>query len=125
MMGKSSLKHVNGGCDVKARLEAELERLKRRVGLGLDLHVVWTPGYVKYSVDGNPLSGEVKGNVIIIYEPELEGALGALKHEFLDYIISLEIEAPYKDLINRLIDAFESVMYKRKERVIECLCSII
>jgi len=112
-------------CDVKARLEEELERLKRRVGLGLDLHVVWAPHRIKYNIDGNPLSGEVKGNTIIIYDSSLDRALETLRHEFLDYIISHEIEEPYKMLINRLIEVFESVMYKKKERVIERLQSII
>jgi len=112
-------------CDVKARLERELERLKRRVGLGLDLHVVWAPNHVKYNVDGNPLSGEVRGNVILIYDEDPERALETLKHEFLDYVISHEIEEPYKMLINKLIDAFESVMYRKKEKIIERLCSII
>jgi len=53
-MGKASLKHVKGGCDVKSRLEKELKRLQSVFGLGLDLHVVWMPSRVKYNVDGNP-----------------------------------------------------------------------
>jgi len=74
---------------------------------------------------GIPLSGEVKGNVIVIYDSDMERALETLRHEFLDYVISHEIEEPYKELINRLIDAFESVMYKRKERVIERLMAAL
>ncbi len=111
--------------DVKTRLEKELERLKRRVGLGLELHVVWAPRRDKYNVDGNPLSGEVRGNVIVIYDEDPEMAFETLKHEFLDYVISHESEKPYKELINRLIDAFESIMYKKKERVIERLMAVL
>jgi len=112
-------------CDVKSRLEEELKRLQNIFGLALDLHVVWAPGHVKYNVDGNPLSGEVRGNVIVIFDEDPEMALETLKHEFLDYVISHEIEEPYKDLINRLIDVFESVMYKRKERIIERLMAAL
>jgi len=110
-----------GNSVLKSRLEEELERLKGLFGLGLELRVVWMPGGLKRSVDGNLLSGEVRGNVIIIYDSELEAALETLKHEFLDYVISHEIEEPYKELINRLIDGFEAVMYRRKERLIDRL----
>jgi len=44
------------------RLEAELKRLKGLLGLSLDLKVIWKP-----SSDGM-LSGEVKNNIIFVYE---------------------------------------------------------
>jgi len=116
-----SVAECGGSSVLKSRLEEELERLKGLFGLGLELRVVWMPGGLKRSVDGNLLSGEVRGNVIIIYDSELEAALETLKHEFLDYVISHEIEEPYKELINRLIDGFEAVMYRRKERLIDRL----
>jgi len=119
-MGGSAAE-CGGSSVLKSRLEEELERLKGLFGLGLELRVVWMPGGLKRSVDGNLLSGEVRGNVIIIYDSELEAALETLKHEFLDYVISHEIEEPYKELINRLIDGFEAVMYRRKERLIDRL----
>jgi len=109
----------------KNRLKEELESLKRRIGLGLDLHVVWVPGHVKYSIDGTPLSGEVKGNTIIIYVSDPDWAIETLKHKFLDYIIFHEIEGSYKDLINEMRDAFFIIMYRRKERVIERLSRVI
>ena len=116
-----SVAECGGSSVLKSRLKEELERLKGLFGLGLELRVVWMPGGLKRSVDGNLLSGEVRGNVIIIYDSELEAALETLKHEFLDYVISHEIEEPYKELINRLIDGFEAVMYRRKERLIDRL----
>ena len=123
-MGGSAAER-GGNSVLKSRLEEELERLKGMFGLGLELRVVWMPGGLKRSVDGNLLSGEVRGNVIIIYDSELEAALETLKHEFLDYVISHEIEEPYKELINRLIDGFEAVMYRRKERLIERLIQAV
>jgi hypothetical protein len=107
------------------RLERELERLKGIVRLGLELTVVWIPGRVRRSVEGGTLSGEVQGTTVLIYEEDEAEALKTVKHEFLDYVISHEIEAPYKALINRLIDAFEAEAYKRKERLVEHLSSII
>ena len=116
---------LKGKREVEAMLEAELERLKRTVGMGLDLGVVWKPGCVNHSVEGRALSGEVQGKTVIIYERDETKAIRTLKHEFLDHIIAHEIEEPYKDLINRLIGAFEAEMYRKKEKVVEHLSSII
>jgi len=110
---------------VQRRLEEELGRLKGVLRLGLELRVIWKPSHIRCSVEGRELSGEVQGSTIIIYEEDEAEALRALKHEFLDYVISHEVEAPYKDLINRLIDALQAEAYRRKERVVERLSSVI
>lgn len=109
----------------KAKLQKELERLKGVLGLGPELRVVWMPGRVRRSAEGMALSGEAQGSAIIIYEEDEAESLKALKHEFLDYVISHEVEAPYKDLINKLIDAFQAEAYGRKERLVERLSSLI
>jgi hypothetical protein len=110
---------------IKTGLEEELSRLIGILGLGLELRVVWKPGRVRRSAEGVALSGEVQGSTIIIYEEDEAEALKALKHEFLDYVISHEVEAPYKDLVNRLIDSFQAETYRRKERLVERLISVI
>jgi hypothetical protein len=109
----------------KAKLEGELSRLMGILGLGLELRVVWKPNHIRRSAEGVALSGEVQGSTIIIYEEDEAEALKALKHEFLDYVISHEVEAPYKDLVNRLIDSFQAEAYGRKERLVERLSSVI
>jgi len=100
------------------RLEAELERLKRFSGLGLELKVVWKP-----SPDGT-LSGEVKNNVIYVYEVDEEKAVDTLRHEFLDYCVSQAIQ-PYKEVTNKLIRMINEDAYRRKERIVEALVKLL
>ena len=100
------------------RLEAELEWLKRFFALGLDLQVVWKP-----SPDG-ALSGEVKNNLIYVFEVDEEKAVGTLRHEFLDYCLSQAIE-PYKEVTNRLICMINEDAYRRKERIVEALVKLL
>jgi len=100
------------------KLEAELERLKKLLGLGYGLKVKWIP-------NGNEkLSGEVKEDVIYIYEEDEKVAIETLKHEFLDYAISQVIE-PYKQITNRLISLINEDAYRRKESLIEALKELI
>jgi hypothetical protein len=58
---------------VQNKLEEELQRILTKLGLNLDLRVVWTPD------PRNSLSGEVRGNTIYIYEVEEEKAIQAPK----------------------------------------------
>ena len=70
---------------LQKRLEEELERLKKILGIN-DLQVIWIP-------EGDPkLSGKVEGNTIFIYEVDEEKAIDALRHEIIDYMISKVIE---------------------------------
>jgi hypothetical protein len=54
-------------------LRRRLQRILTKLGLNLDLRVVWTPD------PRNSLSGEVRGNTIYIYEVEEEKAIQAPK----------------------------------------------
>jgi hypothetical protein len=107
------------GAAVQNKLEEELQRILTRLGLNLDLRVVWTPD------PPNSLSGEVRGNIIYIYEVDEEKAIQALKHEVLDLLITSRIVKPLVDLINILIKAREAEIYKEKEEIIETLSKII
>jgi len=100
------------------QLEAELEWLKIFFGLGLELKVVWKPG-----LDGT-LSGEVKNNLIYVYEVDEEKAVDTLQHEFLDYCLSQAIE-PYKEVTNKLIRMINEEAYRKKERVVEALVKLL
>jgi hypothetical protein len=44
-----------------------------------------------------------------------------LRHEFIEYLLTQDLVAPYKRLINKLISLFEEEMYDRKEKLIERL----
>jgi len=103
---------------VGARLEGELERLKERVGAGHELRVVWSPN------SDSKLSGEVKGDVVYIYEPDEVRAVDALRHEFIDYLVSQAIE-PYRSVTNKLILLLNEVAYKKKEEVVETLVKLL
>jgi hypothetical protein len=100
------------------RLENELKRLKKRLKIGYELKVVWSPNN-----SGN-LAGEVKGETIYIYDESEKEALKTLRHEFLDYAISKLIE-PYKNVTNKLIMLMNEEAYKHKEKFIEALVELI
>ena len=96
------------------RLETELGRLKDRFQMGQELRLEWTAN------DGSK-SGEVTGTTIRIYEAEPTKALDTLRHEFIEYLLTRDLVAPYKRLINKLISLFEEEMYDRKEKLVERL----
>ena len=102
----------------RKQLEADLKRLQTFSGLGLELKVVWTP-----SSDGT-LSGEVKNNIIYVYDVDGEKAINTLRHEFLDYCVSQVIE-PYKEVTNKLIKLINENAYREKERIIEAITKLL
>ncbi len=106
------------------KLKSELRRLKSALGIAHELRLKWLPGQVK-RFRGRRLSGEVLGEVIYIYDESEPRALATLKHEFIEYILTIEFTAPYKRMINTLISAFEEEMYQRKERVVRRLSDVI
>ena len=96
------------------RLETELARLKSKFRIGHELRLQWIP-------NNGPKSGEVTGTTIRIYEAEPTKALDTLRHEFIEYLLTQHLVAPYKRLINKLISLFEEEMYDRKEKLVERL----
>jgi len=100
------------------RLIEELGRLQQKLDLGYELSVVWLPD------SHNKLSGEVKENVILIYEDNETNAIETLKHEFLDYLISRTIE-PYERIANKLIGLLNDEAYLKKEKLVEVLAALI
>jgi hypothetical protein len=103
---------------VQTRLEEELERIQRKLKLGLDLKVVWTPN------PDSSLSGEIKSGKILIYDESEGKALETLRHEILDFCISEAIE-PYRQVTNRLIKMMNEDAYKRKEKIVEALTRLV
>ena len=106
---------------VGEQLRAELERLKRLTGTGVELRVLHCP-----KVESR-LSGEVKDETVLIYESDSTKALDALKHEFIDYLISKAIKPYekatryYRAMINALISELGENAYNEKEKVVEAL----
>jgi len=100
--------------NIQKKLEVELERLKRILQMGYELKVRWIPN------GSEKLSGEVRGDFILIYEEKEEVAIENLKHEFLDYAISQIIE-PYREVTNSLISLINKNAYEKKEKLVEKL----
>ena len=114
-MSKASKNGLNN--DTLRRLETELDHLKQKFQMGHELTIQWIPNY-------GPKSGEVTGTTIRIYETDQEKVLDTLRHEFVEYILTTDLVAPYKRLINKLISLFEEEMYDRKEKLIERLLEL-
>ena len=101
------------------RLEAELSKLKIWTGLGQQLTLSWLPDIA------SDRHGEVKGNLILIYDLEEGEALQTLRHEFLDYLITNEVIKPLVDQVNMQKRLIESLIYQRKERIVHRLVELI
>jgi uncharacterized protein Smg (DUF494 family) len=86
--------------------------------MGQELKLEWMP-------NNGPKSGEVNGITIRIYETDQTKALDTLRHEFIEYLLSRDLVAPYKRLINKLVSLFEEEMYDRKEKLVERLQELI
>jgi len=104
--------------DPQTRLEDELEIMKTISKQGLELEVTWLPR------EDGPLSGEVKGNVIYIYESDKKKALDVLEHEFVDYLVTMGID-PFKLMINSLIKLVNRMAYLNKEKSVEALRALL
>ena len=117
-MNKLNRASVAVEADLNTKLKAELERLKRTLSLGYELKVEWMP-----NVDSN-LSGEVKHDIIYVYEERQDEAIKTLRHEFLDYAISRLLE-PYKQVTNSLISLINQSVYTKKENLVDSLMKLL
>jgi hypothetical protein len=105
-------------------LQAELKRLKNMTTSGQQLTVAWAPQ------KGSSLAGEVKDDVIFVYEEKSQEAVDTLRHEFFDYLICRAIRPYeqttllYKAMLNGLLEKLGEDAYIEKERVAEALARI-
>ena len=103
----------------------ELERLKDLTGFGKELTVEWCRAHE------SPVSGKVEGSVIYVFEPTFIEAIKVLRHEFLDYLVSLAVKpyekaaSYYRAMVNSLIRELGEEAYNDKERVVEALVKIM
>ena len=111
-MSVSSKKRIKNTLE---RLETELAHLKEKFRMGHELRLEWIP-------NSGPKSGEVNGTTIRIYEADQTKALDTLRHEFIEYVLTEELVAPYKQFINRLICVYlASWAIGLRARVYTCL----
>jgi len=106
-------------------MEEELQRLRALFGYGWDLEISWLPG------GSDCLDGEVKDDIIRIYEEDPIKAVSVLRHEFLDYLVCKAVK-PYQDLVNVQRTTINSVLkelqeeaHKEKEKVVEKLKAVL
>lgn len=100
------------------KLQEELDLLRRITNREARLRVVWEP---------NPrslLSGEVKGNIIWIYEEDETKVVNILRHEFIDLLLSQAIE-PYKAIANTLVKLVNEDAYQKKETAVEAIVTLL
>jgi hypothetical protein len=76
------------------------------------------------------LSGEVKNDVILIYEEEPEKAIDTLRHEFIDYLVWLAVRPYeqttmlYRAMFKGLLERLGENAYEEKERAVEAISRI-
>jgi len=104
--------------DVQSTLERKLEEIKRVTGLGQDLKVVWAPN------SDSKEHGEVKENVVLIYDVEKKTAVETLKHEFLHHCIHREVVEPLVRYINLEKALIENLIYRRVEDLVDRLSKL-
>ena len=104
-------------------LEAELERLKMKAGMGFEVKLEWSPGIVRHK-NGKQLLEEVIGDTIFIYVKDLDQALQLLNHAFMEWLLN-QNSKHYRVFINKLIEVFEELQYENKERIIEAVSRLV
>ena len=86
--------------------------------LGINLKVLWQPDCTK------TVHGEIKGNVIFLYDAEASEVWQTFAHEVTEYKLQA-VTRPYRILVNNLIEAFEKSIYCEKEQFIDFLPKMI
>ena len=88
------------------------------IQLGINLAVLWKPDNSK------SVHGEIKGNVIFLYDSEKKEAWSTFTHEVTEYKLQA-VTRPYRLLVNSLIEAIEKSIYDEKEQFIEFMPRMI
>jgi len=105
------------------KLEYELARLKRKVGLGFDVKVARHPGETKI-VKGREVEELVEGNTIHIDTDDLNRALELVRHGFAEWLLN-QHSKPNRLMINRLLEVIEELWYERKEEAADALTKLL
>lgn len=86
--------------------------------LGVNLNVIWKPDSSKSA------HGEIKGNVIFLYDSNESEVWRTFTHEVTEYKLQ-NVTRPYRLMINSLIEALEKSVYAEKEQFIDFLPKMI
>ena len=115
---EKAIKKKSAVSQVEVRLQEEFKAMMAKLGVQ-NLKLVWVPDL------GKGLSGEVRNNVVYIYEKDEVEAIETLKHELIDYLVTSKIVKPLVDLVNLLIKSRESDVYREKETIVEVLSKML
>jgi hypothetical protein len=86
--------------------------------LGINLMVQWFPDETK------SVHGEIKGNMIFLYNREETQAWQTFGHELCEYKLQ-SVTRLYRLLVNTLIETIEKSIYTEKEQFIDFLPKMI
>ena len=115
---EKAIKKKSAVSQVEIKLQEEFRAMMAKLGVQ-NLKLVWVPDL------GKGLSGEVRNNVVYIYEKDESEAIETLKHELIDYLVTSKIVKPLVDLVNLLIKSRESDVYREKETIVEVLSKML
>jgi len=104
--------------DIVPRLEEELHRWQA-LGLGVALR------NIVCSLDTRTdIEAEVVDATIMVYVAEPDAAIDAVRHEILDYEVSMCCR-PYVALVNAILAVTKEDAYRTKERLVEKLSKLL
>ena len=110
MLESESVHNSHG--DTSRKLEEKLQKILDR--LNLPLEVVWTPN------ENMQVHGEIKQQIISIYDMREKAAIATFEHEVYEYKLK-EVTKLYRVMVNSLIDIIEKEIYSRKETFFDFL----
>jgi alcohol dehydrogenase class IV len=97
-------------------LREQMQEILNR--LGITLTVVWTPNSNK------PIHGEIKQNILYVYDEQQSDALATFIHEVIEFKLK-EMTKVYRELVNSLIGGYEKLAYQEKEKFIEFIPKLL
>jgi len=87
--------------------------------MGSYLRLLWIP------LEDHDRHGEVKCDVIILYDKDDDVAVRTLRHEFFDHLITKEIVDPLVKYLNLQKNLIDSLIYERKEVIVEKIVALL
>lgn len=110
--------------EIQRKLRKELKRLVRKYGIGRQLTLIYQPElHIVEHPKRGIVGGELKDNVIRVYDLNEEEALHTVRHEFFEKILEAPIQ-PWQSVVKALTQALEEITYYNKEQAIEALVRV-
>jgi len=95
-------------------LEEQMNRLLERLGIPLRAHCLPSDNPKEHS------RTILEEQLLMIYDKDEAEAMKSLFHECLEFRLRSLI-SPYRELVNKLIEAMEQITYKEKEKVLDAV----